>query len=117
MFTEVRHFHQYRDGLVGFDGVVLYKDSIIISPSLCEYALQLLYAAHQGVSQMCSRAESSVFWPGKTSAIINLRTRCSPCNRMAPSQPSAPPTPPIQPTYPSQCICADFFTYAGHNDL
>ncbi|GFN80972.1 hypothetical protein PoB_000747800 [Plakobranchus ocellatus] len=66
---------------------------------------------------MCLQGESSFFWLGMTSAIINLRTRCIPCNRMAPSQPSAPPTPPIQPTYPFQCICADFFTYADHNYL
>ncbi|GFO14786.1 hypothetical protein PoB_004129100 [Plakobranchus ocellatus] len=84
-------------------------------PSLREQVLQSLPAAHQSVSQMCLQGESSFFWPGMTSAIINLCTRCCPCNIMAPSQPSAPPTPPIQPTYPSQCICPDFLTYAGHN--
>ena len=31
----------------------------------------------------------------------------------APSQPSAPPVPPISPAYPFQCVCADFFHYAG----
>ena len=30
-----------------------------------------------------------------------------------PSQPSAPPVPPISPTYPFQCVCVDFFQYAG----
>ena len=46
-----------------------------------------------------------------------MRTRCPPCNRIAPSQPNAPPTPPVQPQYPFQCICADFFQYAGHHYL
>ena len=50
-----------------------------------------------------------------TSAISEMRIHCAACNRNAPSQPSAPPTPPIQPQYPFQCICADFFNYAGHN--
>ena len=62
---------------------------------------------------MMARAEASVFWPGITSDITTLRARCNPCNQMSPSQPSAPPVPPISPTYPFQCVCADFFQYAG----
>ncbi|GFO12868.1 craniofacial development protein 2-like [Plakobranchus ocellatus] len=54
---------------------------------------------------------------GMTSAIINLRRQCGPCNRMAPSQPNVTSTPPIQPTYPFECTCTDFFTHAGHNYL
>ena len=66
---------------------------------------------------MCSRAESSFFWPGMTPAIIAMREHCNSCNRMAPSQPSAPPTPPITPAYPFQCLVADYFHYRGHNYL
>ena len=66
---------------------------------------------------MIARAETSVFWPGITSDINDLRTRCSHCNRMAPSQPNPPPTPPTRPAYPFQSICADFFHYAGYNYL
>ena len=100
-----------------FDGVVLYNDRILIPPSLRNKILKALHSAHQGISQMCSRADASFFWPGMTSAIGEMRIRCAACNRNAPSQPSAPPTPPIQPQYPFQCICADFFNYAGHNYL
>ena len=60
---------------------------------------------------MTARAEASVFWPGITSDIINMRNYCQACNRMAPSQPSAPPTPPVSPLYPFQCICSDYFHY------
>lgn len=66
---------------------------------------------------MISRAEVSVFWPGITTAIKDLRATCNQCNRMAPSQPSAPPTPPATPEYPFQCVCADFFHYKGVNYL
>lgn len=114
---ELRPYYQYRDKLTSFDGVALYNDRIIIPPNLRSNVLQALHSAHQGISQMCSRADASFFWPGMTSSISEMRTRCSPCNRIAPSQPSAPPTPPIQPQYPFQCICADFFHYAGHSYL
>ena len=114
---ELRPYHQFRENLSEFDGVCLYNDRVIIPPSLRDRVLQTLHSAHQSVSMMCSRAESSFFWPGMTPAITEIRARCSACNRMAPSQPGAPPTPPIQPAYPFQCIAADYFTYRGRNYL
>lgn len=115
--TELRPYYQFREGLASFDGVILYHDRIVIPPSLRGQVLQALHSAHQGVSQMCSRAENSFFWPGMTPAITDMRALCSSCNRMAPSQPSAPPTPPMTPVYPFQCLVADYFHYRGHNYL
>nr|KAG5706167.1 hypothetical protein BaRGS_025789 [Batillaria attramentaria] len=114
---ELRPYHQFRENLTTFDGVILYHDRVVIPPSLRGRVLQSLHSAHQGVSQMCSRAENSFFWPGMTPAITEMRARCSSCNRMAPSQPSAPPTPPMNPAYPFQCIVADYFHFRGHNYL
>ena len=111
--TELRPYHQYRDSLYTVDGVVMYNERIVIPPSLCSDVLESLHAAHQGVSSMVSRAEHSVFWPGITPAITDLRNRCNDCNRMAPSQPSAPPFHQTLPVYPFQCICSDFSTYKG----
>ena len=115
--ANLRQYHQFRENLSSFDGVALYNDRIVIPPSLRERVLQALHSAHQGVTQMCSRAESSFFWPGMTPAITAMRARCSPCNRMAPSQPNAPPTPPTHPAYPFQCLAADYFHYRGRNYL
>ena len=63
------------------------------------------------------RAESSIFKPGITKAIINIREHCADCNCIAPSQPSAPPTDPVTHDYPFQCIAADYFHYEGYNYL
>ena len=114
---DLRPFHQYRDHLSSFDGVVLYYDRIVIPKSLRTKVLESLHSAHQGVTQMCSRAESSFFWPGMNPAISHMRETCADCNRMAPSQPSLPPTPPIQPAYPFQAVVADYLTYRGHHYL
>ena len=113
----VRPYHRHRDKLSEYDGVLLYDDRVVIPPSLRDSTLQALHAAHQGVSMMDSRAQSSFFWPSMSKAIEETRARCATCNRMAPSQPYAPPTPPIQPVYPFQMICADFFTHRGHHYL
>ena len=111
---DLRPYFQYQENLTSYDGVILYKDRILIPPSLRDTVLESLHSAHQGVSQMCSRAESSFFWPGMTPAITDMRMRCAACNRMAPSQPNAPP---MTPAYPFQCIVADYFHHKGRNFL
>ena len=98
------------DQLSTVDGATIYKDRIIVPPSLRKDILTALHSAHQGVTSMISRAKTSVFWPGISSDIISLKNKCSHCNRMAPSQGSAPPTPTVPPLYPFQCVCADFFS-------
>ena len=117
LHPELRQYHQYRKDLTTYDGVLLYKDRIIVPPLLRDRVLSSLHAAHQGVTQMTSRADTSVFWPGITTDINILRNNCNSCNRNAPSQPNAPPTPPTMPAYPFQCIVSDFFQYGGHNYL
>ena len=113
----LRDYFQFRDELSTIDGVILYKDRIVIPPSLRKEVLDVLHAAHQGVTSMIARAELSVFWPGITPAITAVRANCHHCNRSAPSNPSAPPIPPTTPEYPFQCLCADYFTYKGHDYL
>jgi hypothetical protein len=114
---ELQEYHQFRDDLYTVDGVVLYKERTVIPQRLRNDVLQVLHSAHQGVTSMLARAESSIFWPGITPAIKEIRARCSDCNRIAPSQPSAPPMPPTTPAYPFQCLCADYFNYKGFNYL
>ncbi len=63
------------------------------------------------------KSETSIFWPGITNDIQATRANCSHCNKMAPSQAALPPIPPILSKYPFQCICADYFSYQGHNYL
>ena len=113
----LQEYHQFREYLSTVDGVVVYKDRVLVPPSLRQDCLTALHAAHQGTSSMIARAESSIFWPGITPDITATRNRCSHCNRMAPSQPSAPPAPLIRPAYPFQCICADYFHHSGYNYL
>lgn len=113
MPESIRTFHQYRDDITSTDGVILYKDRVIIPPLLRNEVLSALHAAHQGVSMMTARAESSVFWPGMTADIHATRQHCDHCHRMAPSQPGAPPVPPIPVVYPFQAVCSDFFVHRG----
>ena len=113
MPDSLRCFYQYRDKLTSEDGVVLYDDRVVVPPRLRSEVLSALHAAHQGVSMMTARAESSVFWPGMSTDILKVRDSCEHCHRMAPSQPAAPPTPPVPVVYPFQAVCSDYFTHKG----
>ena len=112
--SPIREYYQFRQHLSSSDGVGIYKDRIVIPPSLRQSCLSALHAAHQGTSTMLSKAEASIFWPGITNDIQATRTNCTHCNRMAPSQAALPPTPPVSPEYPFQCICADYFHHQGN---
>ena len=113
----LQQYHRFRDDLYTVDGVVIYKDRVVIPTSLRKDCLIALHVAHQSVSSMIARVEASVFWPGMTPDITALRNNCYHCNQMAPSQPSAPPTPLAIPAYPFQYVCADYFHYKGVNYL
>ena len=118
-FPEQRHsltpclkpYHHHRCHLSTADGVAIYKDRVIIPKALRKTCLASLHAAHQGVSHMTAKAETSIFWSGITADIHSTRAECAECNRMAPSQAAMPPVPPVPAEYPFQCICADYFTY------
>ena len=112
-----RIYHQYRADLSIVERVILYQDRIVIPPSLHDQVLETLHAAHQGVTSMNARVKTSVFWPGITIQIQELRNNCQACHRIAPSNPRPPPTPSPDPVYPFQMICADYFCYGGHNYL
>ena len=66
---------------------------------------------------MTRRAERSVFWPGISESIMQVRARCGSCDRVAPSQAAQPPKPPPDPVFPFQQIAADYFSLGGHSYL
>ncbi|CAL4068131.1 unnamed protein product, partial [Meganyctiphanes norvegica] len=81
---QLKMFYQLRDNLSTVDGIILYNDRVLIPPSLRANVLTTLHAAHQGTSTMITRAETSIFWPGISKDILDVRTKCAHCNRNAP---------------------------------
>ena len=111
---ELRQYHQFRDGLTSFEGGSPLQRPHCHPPIPPRSHTSGPALSSSGCLTMCSRAESSFFWPGMTPAITEMRARCSSCNRMAPSQLNAHPTPPLNPVYPFQCLVSDYFhTVAG----
>ena len=79
--AELKEFHRYRHGLLVMDGVVMYKQRLVVPGSLQKRVLETLHAAHQGVSGMINRAEQSIFWPSITTDITRTRAMCRTCVR------------------------------------
>ena len=102
-----------RDDLYTVNGVVLYKNRIVIPLSLRQDVLTVLHSAHQGVTSMNSRAEASVFWLDITPVFIAVHAGCSYCNRMMPSKPSAPPTPLVTTDNSFQCLLCSLLSLQG----
>ena len=105
----IRGFWEARESLRCSDGVILYKDRIVIPSALRKQIVDNLHSAHQGVSSIYLRAQTIVYWPSLTSDLEEARNACRSCHRNAPSQAKLPPTAPEIPTTPFQMIFADYF--------
>ena len=52
----LREYFNFRDYLSTTDGVILYKDRIVIPPRLRKEVLLALHSAHQGIASMTARS-------------------------------------------------------------
>ena len=95
--VELQPCCQCRGGLSVDERVCMYNDRVVIPPSLRTRVLQTLHSAHQVVLWMSMRVEQSVFWPGMSRDIRDMRSSCSTYHNIAPIQAHIPPVTPITP--------------------
>ena len=110
---EVKEYFRYREDLSVCDGLILVKSRVLITQSLRREILECLHSAHQGVQGMKARVAESIFWPGITAAINDIRARCKTCNTIAPSHSAEPPITADPPQFPYEQVCADYFELGG----
>lgn len=110
-------FYRVRADMTFVDRVLVRGERLYIPPALRPQVLGTLHMAHQGHTGMNFRAQNSVWWPGITKDVANLRVNCGDCNVQSPSHPAAPPTPLDNPLYPMEQICGDYFTYRSRDYL
>ena len=113
MGDSVREFFKFRDNLSMAQGVILYKDRVVVPRMLRREILEGLHAGHQGVVSMRARAANCVFWPGIDQAIQDVRNRCRTCDYIAPSQADEPAITAEPPVYPFQQVCTDYCELDG----
>ena len=91
------------------DGLLLYDNRLVIPRALRERVLDVLHAAHQGISSMTHWASVSVYWPGITADVANRRAMCPTCKKHSPSLQQVPCPQSDPPSTPFECIAADYY--------
>ena len=110
---QIRQYFNVKDNLWIQDGIIMYKDRLVIPASLRPRVLNLLHSAHQGVDGMRSRATVTIYWPGLNNSIRQTRKNCSTCEKIAPSQRREPLQLLPHAEYPFEQICMDAFEIKG----
>ena len=107
MPEKIRAYHQYRGNITSADRVILYKDRVIVPPTLHGQVLSTLHAADLGLSMMTAHAESSV----PTSVTVPLEKKLRTLLPDGILTAGAPPIPPNPVIYPFQAVFSYFFVH------
>ena len=106
-------YYKHRHLLMTVGPVVLLNDRPVVPQSLRARVIDHLHAGHPGLSTMCDRLASSLYWPDYKADLTKSKLSCTTCRISAPSNPALPPSPPTAPLYPFQSVVCDFFTLSA----
>ncbi|XP_012942708.1 uncharacterized protein K02A2.6-like [Aplysia californica] len=115
--SEARDLYAVSSELSEVHGLLVRGNRIVIPKAMRGEMLSRIHDGHLGVSKCRERATSSIRWPGLSSKIREVVSRCDHCQRKRPAQPSEPLTPTALPERPFQMVGADLCNYKGHNYL
>ena len=101
-------FYSIAGELSVHDGLLMRGSRIVIPSDMQAEMLTRLHSSHQGISKSRQRARQSVWWPGMSSDLERVVTKCSECAKNRP--PRAELLMPTQlPTLPWQRVATDLF--------
>ena len=109
----IRIFFNIKDDLWLKEGLIMFKNRLVIPKYLRPRILRSLHSAHQGTEGMRSRASTSVYWPGINQDIRQTRFNCTACDNIAPRRAQEPLQLKPLNQYPFKDICADGFEING----
>ena len=101
-------YYRHRHLLTTVGPVVLVNERPVIPKSLRGRIVDHVHAGHPGLSTMCSRLSSTLYWPDYRNDLMKAKLSCPTCLKIAPSNPAMPPRPPATPQYPFQSVVCDF---------
>jgi hypothetical protein len=105
----IRQFWKIRHDLSVDDGLILFKNRLLIPQAARSNILKLLHAAHQGIVRTKRRARQSVFWPGISNEISTLIEGCAACQERLATQQQEPMMSDPLPTRVFEDTSADLF--------
>ena len=97
-------------------GILMCSDRIVIPFSLCKDMLDRLHTGHQGITKCHRRALQSMRWPGLSTRLEELVTKCAECCRHR-VQNSESLLPGKFPKLPWQKVATDLFLWNNSHYL
>lgn len=104
-----RPYWDVRDELSTQDGIILRGERIVIPKCLQKEMLELLHSSHLGIEKCKQRARDAIFWPGMTSQIEDMVSRCQTCCKYRRKNTKEPLLPHNTPLRPWERVGADLF--------
>ena len=108
-------YYRHRHLLTTLGPVILVNERPLVPKSLRTRVVEHVHSGHPGLSTMCQRLSSSLYWPNYREDLTRAKISCGTCRQIAPSNPAMPPRPPVAPQYPFQSVVCDFFVVAGQS--
>lgn len=117
LYAELKPYFAPRFEFSVSDGILFYRDRLVIPESLRADVLAAIHTGHLGLNKSRERAKSSVWWPGLSSDLEHLIRCCEFCNTNRPSQRSEPLKTTQLPSRPWVRVGADLCELQGKNYL
>ena len=108
----LRPYWENRSHLTIVDDLLLYNDRILIPRSMRLQILDCIHTGHLGLTKCRSRARTSVWWPGLSTQIGELISRCHTCAKEQPT-PREPLMPSSFPARLWERVATDLYDFQG----
>jgi len=113
---QLRPYWENKQHFAVIDQLLLYDNRIVIPRTLRLEVLDSIHQGHLGITKCQGRARMSVWWPGMSSAITDLVTRCFTCAKLRP-EPKEPLMPSSFPSRPWERLAIDLYDLNGKSHM
>ena len=107
--SEIMPFWTYQEELTVVDGLIMRGERIVVPKVLRPEMLKRIHEGHMGIEKCKIRAREVLFWPGMSSQINDMVSRCSTCCEYRSKQQKEPMVLSPLPTMPWQRVASDLF--------
>jgi hypothetical protein len=104
-------YYQVKAELSVVDGLLVYRDRIVVPTEMRQEVLACLHESHQGISKCRERAESAIWWPQISRDIKALVEQCKICCENRKSQQEQPLKPTVLPERPWSQLATDILEF------
>ncbi|KAL1262289.1 hypothetical protein QQF64_007554 [Cirrhinus molitorella] len=108
---QAKPYWDYRDELTVEDDILLKGNRITIPQSKQRFMLHKLHASHQGIEKTKRLARDIMFWPGMSTQITDLISKCPVCNTFKRQNCKEPMLGHDIPHWPWQKVGSDLFEF------